>query len=286
MKTFLKILILGCCIFIFHQTTSAQIGRLALSPLQKVELKIAKTTIKISYCRPSKRDRVIFGGLVPYDQYWRTGANRNTKISFSEEASLDGNLIPAGEYAIFTKPSENTWQFILYSDTQNWDVPEEIDSKKIVAQIEVSSHQTGQLREALNISIDSFDNYSFTLKIEWEKTAIFIPFGLQTKELMNATIEDVLAGPNADDYYLAAVYQMESEKDWQKGLDYINQGIKIREEPVWWEYRVQAILLIELKKKTEAKKAIERILELAKKSESEYGLEEFERLHDLLRDIE
>ncbi|WP_435261818.1 DUF2911 domain-containing protein [Tenacibaculum sp. nBUS_03] len=85
-----------------------------MSPRAKVEQKVGFKTITVDYSRPSIRDRVIFGGLVPYGKKWRTGANDDTKITFSGSVLIKGDTIRSGTYSIFTMPNKKNWNFYLY----------------------------------------------------------------------------------------------------------------------------------------------------------------------------
>ena len=234
------------------QDLFSQIGRLALSPKQKTEIKIGLTDIAVEYSRPSKREREIFGGLVPFDDYWRTGANRSTTISLSEDFILGGEKIKKGKYAIFTIPGSKEWEFILYSDTDNWDVPQEVEESKIVGRITVPSQRLNSSKEIFTIEIGDFTNYNFDLTIAWDKTMVTIPFELVTREKMDQKIAEILEGPTYEDYYAAAVYEMESGGDYNKGLEYINKSISLLDEVSFWELRVKAIVLEKLGRKTEA----------------------------------
>lgn len=91
-KLILSLVFIG----LFLTTGHTQIGRLALSPVQKIEQKIARTDITIVYSRPSAKGRIIFGDLVKFGKHWRTGANRNTTIEFSEAVSIGGTAVPKG----------------------------------------------------------------------------------------------------------------------------------------------------------------------------------------------
>ena len=77
-------------------------------------------TITISYSRPNTNGRKIFGYVEPYDKVWRTGANWATVVTFSDDVSLEGNKVPAGEYALFSIPEENQWTIILSKKSKQW----------------------------------------------------------------------------------------------------------------------------------------------------------------------
>ncbi|MGD0746039.1 MAG: DUF2911 domain-containing protein, partial [Verrucomicrobiota bacterium] len=89
----------------------------AASPGCTLKQHVGFTDIEIVYSRPSVKNRAIFGGIVPYDQVWRTGANAPTTISFSTAVKLNGTEIPAGKYALYTIPGEKEWTVIIHKDT-------------------------------------------------------------------------------------------------------------------------------------------------------------------------
>ncbi len=274
----MKMITLICIVLLFQAPLDAQIGRLALSPLQTTTQKIAKTEVEIVYCRPSTRGRTIFGGLEKYGDYWRTGANRNTTIKFADPVFLNGTKVPPGKYAIFTIPNESEWEFFLYKDTDNWDVPEVVEKDKIAASIVVPSLKTEAHYESLNIGIEAFTNYSFDLSIYWENTKIQVPFQLNTKEVMEKKLADVLGGPRYSDYYTAAEYEMESGHNYARGLEWIEKAIELADPPTWWDYRIKAKLLRGLGRNDEVKVLAMKGLEMAKEDKRAYGIREFENI--------
>ena len=113
-KTFLLILTVLISINLFSQVRLPR-----KSFLQKIEQRVGLTDIELEYYRPSKKGRVIFGELVEYDQIWRTGANRNTLITFSKAVEIDGKELEAGTYSIYTKPNKESWDIFFYTDLEN-----------------------------------------------------------------------------------------------------------------------------------------------------------------------
>lgn len=278
-----KLLLTVTILFTFSSIVHSQIGRLALSPVQKIEQVIAKTKISIVYSRPSKRDREIFGSLVPYNEYWRTGANRNTTIEFSHDVVLDEAKIKKGKYSIITKPNVDQWEFILYRDVDNWDVPEIVEEEKIVCSTLVKAKEIDHTVESMKIEIGDFTNYKFDLLITWDKTIVTVPFQLTTKETMESLIKDELEGPTAGDYYSAALYQLESEKNYKQGLTWINQAIKHRKDGAWFDYWIKARLMMKLKDFEGIENVLNMGSKLAAEKENNYGMKEFNRMKDLLK---
>jgi len=124
-------------LFVFVAVTSftlpAQITTPAASPFSSIEQKVGLTDVTLEYSRPSVKGREIFGNLVPFNTIWRTGANKNTVVTFSDDVQIEGQTLTAGSYAIFTKPGESSWEIIFYSDTDNWGAPKEWDESKVAA---------------------------------------------------------------------------------------------------------------------------------------------------------
>src|ERR1035438_18563 len=89
------------------------------SPTATLKQHIGLTDIEVTYSRPSVKGRVIFGNLVPYGEVWRTGANSSTEISFSTAVKLNGNVVPAGKYALFTTPEGDKGTIIIRKDTNS-----------------------------------------------------------------------------------------------------------------------------------------------------------------------
>lgn len=256
----------------------AQIGRLQLSPLEGSSIKIGVTDISLSYSRPSRKGRKIFGDLVPYNKWWRTGANRNTTIEFSEDVIIGKEKVEKGKYAIFSKPSKTAWEVMFYKKTDNWDVPEVIDSSQIACSIMVDSEELESPTEVLNITIPDFNNYEFLLKIEWEYAYIKVPIKLTTEEIMEQKISRALNGPVAHDYYAAARYEIESGKNYSRGLEWINLAMKSRGTSSWWDLRIKSLLLNELSRHGEAIEVAREALSLAKEERHEYGIIEMSRI--------
>ncbi|MFT4568205.1 MAG: tetratricopeptide (TPR) repeat protein [Saprospiraceae bacterium] len=191
------------------------------------------------------------------------------------DSIISGKRIEAGKYAVFSIPAQQQWEVIFYKGTDNWDVPEVLDSSKIAGRIMVSSSQLNDELEVFTISIGDFTNYAFNLHISWSNVSVSIPIELTTKEIMDKRIHNVLEGPNYNDYYSAAEYQMESGKEFRKGLKWIEKAIEVTDEVTWWDLCILAILLMELGEKEKALKVAKKGLIMAEKENRAYGINQF-----------
>jgi hypothetical protein len=257
-------------LFVFAATfitaVEAQIKTPAPSPSQKIEQKVGLTDITLEYSRPAMRGREIFGGLVPYGEVWRTGANANTKITFSDDVTVGGATLKAGSYAIFTKPGVQNWEVYFYSDSDNWGTPEKWDDTKVAAKVTSPVYPLPMDIQSFTMSFDDLTNDSASLGIMWEKTYVGVPLKFATDKAVTASIEQVMSGPSANDYYSAAVYYLEAGKDINQAKTWIDKAIALRDKPAFWYHRQQSLIYAKAGDKKGAIKAAKTSLALAKEA--------------------
>jgi hypothetical protein len=138
---------------------------------QEEHAQIGDTHITILYSAPAVRGRIIWGGLVPYNEVWVTGAHRATSFEIDHEFTVGNKKVPAGKYAIFTIPGKDKWIFIL---NKKWDqhLTDEYDSKDDVFRIEVTPVKITAVQERLNYSITELSEKEAILSISWETLKI------------------------------------------------------------------------------------------------------------------
>lgn len=236
------------------------------SPTQKVEQKVGLTDVTLNYSRPSMRGRAVYGNLVPFDKIWRTGANNNSVISFSNDVEIGGKTLKAGSYAIFTKPGVSNWDVYFYSDTNNWGLPEKWDTEKIAAQITVPTVPLSINTETFTLSLGSITNDSAVLGIQWAKTYVGVPIKFPTDEIVSANIDRAMNGPSANDYYSAAVYYFEAGKDINQAKSWIDKSMEMTKEPMFWQLRQKSLIYAKAGDKKGAIEAAKMSLESAKKA--------------------
>ncbi|MFZ0914940.1 MAG: DUF2911 domain-containing protein [Candidatus Korobacteraceae bacterium] len=125
-------------------------------------------TVTIQYSRPSMRSRKIFGGLVPYDQVWRTGANAATSLKTDADLTIGGAHVPAGSYTLYTLPGTNTWKLIINKQTGQWGT--EYSEGQDLARVDMKVGQKPSGMETFTISLDKTSGTSAVLKLDWENT--------------------------------------------------------------------------------------------------------------------
>ena len=143
------------------------------SPLSITTSRYKSTYVKIVYRKPKKNGRVVFGGLVPYGQVWRAGANEATEITLTGDVLLSGQLLRAGTYSIFTIPNERQWTIIINADLGLWG-SYNYNPKRDVLRLEVPSMTTQDVAEAFTIGIDARNNKA-GIYLHWDKTKVVIP---------------------------------------------------------------------------------------------------------------
>ena len=144
----------------------------AISCAQSPKASAEGKGVKVNYGQPSKKGRVIFGGLEPYGKVWRAGANNATEITFDKDVKFGGKEVKAGTYTLFATPNEKEWTIILNSELKQWGAYkyEEIKGKDVV-HVTVPVKKLDDVVEKLT--------YRFTdknaLVIEWDQTQVTIP---------------------------------------------------------------------------------------------------------------
>lgn len=134
------------------------------SPHATAENMVGDLKIEIDYHQPGVKGRKIWGGLVPYDKVWRTGANNATTIEVNKDVTINGQKLKAGKYAIFTIPSEAKWTIIFNSESDQWGSYNHNASKDIL-QIEVEPSQEDEVVERMRFDVTDKGEVNFA----WEK---------------------------------------------------------------------------------------------------------------------
>lgn len=234
---------------------NAQVKTPAPSPHATISQVVGLTDVTVDYSRPSSKGRAVFGDLVPFGKLWRTGANANTTVTFSEDVVINGSTLKKGKYALFTTPKADMWEVVFYSDTDNWGTPEDWNANKAVITTNVDPISLNNKVETFTIGIGNLTNDSGTIDISWEKTMVSVKFDVPTGKTAMASIEKTLAGPTAGDYFSSAQYFYNSNGDLNKSLEYVNKAlsmVKAGEDAPFWQLRQKSLIQAKLGDKTGA----------------------------------
>ncbi|MGB5420158.1 DUF2911 domain-containing protein [Algibacter sp.] len=248
-------------------SVNAQIETPQPSPFSKIEQKVGLTDVTIEYSRPGVKGRTIFGDLVPYGKIWRTGANARTKITFSTDATVDGQTLKAGSYSVFTIPNAETWDVIFYNDGKDSGTPDELDPAHVAAKTNVKSYPVPFDVETFTIDINNLSNTGGRLEFIWEKTWVGMDFTVPTDAAVMASIDEVMSSdaPSAKDYYAAAVYYLEAGHDINQAVKWVDKTIDMtKDDPKFWYIHNQALIRAKAGDTKGAIEAAKASLKLAK----------------------
>lgn len=242
---------------------SGQISTPAPSPFSKIMQKVGLTDVTLEYSRPSMKGRTIYGGLVPFDKVWRTGANARTKITFSDDVVISGQTVKAGSYAIFTKPGASSWEVYFYTDTNGGGAPQNWDDSKVAAKATAEVSPMEMDVETFTMTFDDLHNNGATLGMIWEKTYVGVPFEVPTQSKASASIEAAMKGPSANDYFSAAMYYFQEGMDMGKAKEWIDKAVAMNKDAFWMS-RQQSLIYAKMGDKKGAIAAAKKSLEAAK----------------------
>ena len=242
----MKKTILALAVILSSFGSQAQVLTPQPSPKCTLNQMVGLTDVEIEYSRPATKGRNIFGDLVPFGKVWRTGANSNTTISFSEDVVIDGKPLKKGKYALFTLPKVESWEVIFYSKTDNWGNPEVWNEADVALRASVVPEMLNRNIESLTIDISNLDNNFAYLNIAWEKTLVSLKFEVPTQKMAMASIDKVLAGPSAGDYFSAAQFYLQSNGDLTKALTYVNKALELNKQNPFWYTKLKSLIQAKL----------------------------------------
>lgn len=146
------------------------------SPQAKLSQTVGITDVAVSYSRPGVKGRTIFGGLVPYDKVWRTGANEATTITFSDDVTINGQKLPKGTYSLHTTPGRDSWKIHFNSVADQWGSYSYDPAKDVV--VVNATPQAAPHAEWLTFEVPEMSTDKATFLIRWDKVAV--PFTVDT----------------------------------------------------------------------------------------------------------
>ena len=238
----MKKIIFLLVMMIANYVTEAQIKTPQQSPKSTLTQVVGLTDVEIIYSRPSARGRAIMGDLVPFGKLWRTGANENTTISFSDDVIIDGKKLAKGKYSLYTTPKADNWEVVFYSKTDNWGNPATWDEANVALRTNVAPETLDRNVDSFTIGISNLDSNLATLELSWEKTLVGIKFEVPTQKKTMNSIEKTLAGPSSGDYFSSAQYFFQSNGDLIKARTYIDKALEMSTEKPFYYLRLKSLI--------------------------------------------
>ncbi len=262
-KTFLLSLVISLSVFSFLKAQSLMPQP---SSGQTIIQDFGLGKITLVYSRPNLKGREVFGKLEPYGQVWRTGANSATKITFSDEVKLAGNIVPAGTYSLFTIPTENEWTIILNKKADQWGAYDYKESDDLL-RFKIKPVKLKEPVETLSIQFAKVLPGSAEMHFKWENVGINIPLTTEYDAKVMANIEKAMQGEKKP-YFQSAIYYYENNKDLAKALTWMNEAEKADAKAPWvklWKAKLQ----LKMGDKAAAKTTATQGLALAKEAKNE-----------------
>jgi tetratricopeptide (TPR) repeat protein len=235
-------------------------------PLQsqraKISQRIGITDITISYHRPLANDRKIWGGLVPYGQVWRAGANENTTITFSDPVQIEGKPLDKGTYGLHMIPNADEWTIIFSKNSTSWGAFT-YDQAEDALRVTVKP-KPADMHNALTYDFDQLQPDSALVELEWEKTAVPFKVSVDVHNVVEASLKKQLR--NLSQYTWmswddAANYLLTEKIAFNEALIYADKSIE--NEDRYDNEMTKSKVLTALNRKDEAAMAEKKALDLA-----------------------
>jgi hypothetical protein len=208
---------------------AAQVEVPRVSQSAAISQTVGTTKIDISYSRPGVKGRAIWGGLVPYNEVWRTGANEATSITFFDPVSVNGTMLPAGKYSLATIPTAEEWTVIFSKQQDLWGMYEykpEMDALRIKVK-----PQAAELTEWMTISFPSVAPDSAEVAIAWEKVRVAFTVTVDAVGLTVSKARAAVATAAADDFqtpFRAANYCLQNDVNVGEAVKWLDKSIGIK----------------------------------------------------------
>jgi tetratricopeptide (TPR) repeat protein len=207
-------------------------------PTAKLTQQVGLTEISVEYDCPAVKGRKIWGAVVPFGAIWTIGANPAARIKFSKDVSLGEQAVPAGTYWLLALPTKSTWTVVLNKSPDPIASARDYKPELDVARMKVSP-KPGTPHERLMFSFSDLTDDHASLNLEWEALRVPIPIQVNTTQQMLASIDGL--DETWRSFANAARYMLETKKDYDAGLKYIDQALALRDD--WYCLWVKAALL-------------------------------------------
>ncbi|UYZ65062.1 DUF2911 domain-containing protein [Hymenobacter weizhouensis] len=247
----------------------AQITTPQPSPKSTVTQRVGLTDVTVTYSRPSAKGRAVFGTLVPFGKRWRTGANATTTIKFSDDVTVEGKKVPAGEYGLYTIPNKAEWTVVLNKNTKQGANVDGFKDDEDVARFTIKPYKLPAKMETFTIGFTDLTPATAAVDMQWETTGAKFKVTSDVEPKVMAQIEEKViknANPAPNDLAAAAVYYLDNNKDMKQALEWMQKANAT--DPKFWNVHTEAKIRMKMKDYAGATKAAEqsRTLALAAKN--------------------
>ena len=245
----------------------AQLKVPAPSPTQTIKQNFGISDFTIEYSRPGVKGRTIFGDLVPYGKIWRTGANSATKITFSDDVKIEGSVVTAGSYALYTIPNKDSWEIMLYKDLTLGGNVTEYKTENELLRFKVKTSSLSDKVETFTIAVTDLSSNTADVELSWDKTKVAFKITTDYDAKVMKNIESALAADKRP-YYQAATYYYDNNKDMNQALVWVNKAIEMNPK-AYYMVHTKAKIQIKLKDYKGAIASAEQSMALAKEEKND-----------------
>lgn len=232
----------------------------APSPLARVMQTVGVAEATVEYSSPAVRARAIFGGLVPYGELWRTGANAATKLTLTHDAKVAGKDVPAGTYAVFIIPAKDQWTFILNKNAEQGGTSG-YDEKLDQLRVRIKPEKAPKTERMTFLFSDTTDD-STRLDLVWADTRLSVPITFETAKSAQGNI-DAFTTMASRKLANAARHSADNAKDLDAALRYIDMSLGL--QTTWFNTWIKADLLSRKGQYAEAYPLAEKAYEMGDK---------------------
>jgi hypothetical protein len=200
------------------------------SPAAKLTQTVGTTELSVAYSRPGVRDRVIWGGLVPFGEPWRTGANEATQFTCSDDVTVEGHKLAAGTYALVTIPTPESWTVVFSKQKDMWG-SNGYDSKQDAVRVSVKPAAASHV-ERMQFSFDDPTNDAVMLTLRWEKLSVPVRLGVDTNGKTLTAARAAIAAAKPDDWrtpHRAANWAHDAGVVPEEAAKWANAAAKVKE---------------------------------------------------------
>jgi hypothetical protein len=250
--------------FLAAPSAQAQITTPQPSPKSTITQRVGLTDVTITYSRPGVKNRAIFGTVVPYGKRWRTGANATTSIKFSDDVTIEGKKVPAGEYGLYTVPTAAEWTVVLNKSLKQGADVDGFKDDQDVARFTIKPYKLANKVETFTISFAEVTPATANVDMLWDMTGAKFKIVADVDSKVQAQIDEKVvknASPAASDLAAAAVYYNDNDKDSKQALTWIQKANAT--DPKFWNVNTEAKIRLKMKDYKGATAAAERSKKLA-----------------------
>lgn len=250
------------------------------STTQTIKQDFGTGNIELSYSRPAMKGRKIFGDLVPFGKVWRTGANSATTLTFSDSVTIGGTKLAPGKYGLLSIPNKDQWTLIISKQTDVTS-PAAYKQESDAARVNVKPVSLKDAVETFTMQFANVKSNSTDLQIMWDNVAVSLPITTDVDAKVMAQINNLINNDNRP-YFQAAMFYMETGRDLNQAVSWLDKAIE-QNPKAFWVYHQKANALAKLGKKSEAKAAAQKSMEIAKEAQSDDYVELNKKLLDSLK---